>query len=121
MLNPLTLVAAKELARAAFVPLLAAGMVPSPVPITFFLALEGAIRVMLAVTLTPTTMLPLYSVGVPSPIPLAPLLLPVVPIGMASGGVKPPAKIYIASVISSWMYSNLVMPVIQPAPPIPLF
>lgn len=108
LLQPLTLEAAKLAAQAVFVPLLAAGMTPNPVPVTFFLALEGAIRAVLAVTLTPAFLLPGFGAGVPTPAPLAPLLLAVVPLGLASGSAKPPARIAAASIISAWMVSNTV-------------
>lgn len=123
MLNPLALVAAKAAAQGAFVPLLTAALSLNqvPIPLPFFTALEGAIRAALAITLTPATMLPLYASGVPSPVPLGPLLVPAAAIGMASGSVKAPPRIYIASVISAWMPSNTALLALTPFTPTPLF
>lgn len=120
-LNPLALVATKELARGVFVPILAPAMVPSPLPLPFCLALGGAVSAMVSATLIPGVMLPVWSLGTPNPIPLGPLLLPAAALGMAGGSAKPPSRIYIAGVISGWMYGNLVLPTIQPAPPVPIF
>lgn len=122
MLNPLALVAAKASAQGAFVPILTAALSLSPpIPVPFFLALEGAIRAALAITLTPATMLPLYASGAPSPVPLGPLLVPAAAIGMASGSVKAPPRVYIAGVISAWMPSNTALLALTPFTPTPLF
>jgi len=107
-LNPLTLPAAQQASRVIFVPLVAAGMTPNPVPLTFFLALEGALRAVLAATLTPAFMLPTFLVGVPSPVPLAPLLVPTVAVGLASGGAKAPPRAALAVLLHTWMLTNTV-------------
>ena len=116
-LNPGTIPAAKLAAQGVFVPimtpLIAANQVPVPVP--FFMGLEGAIRAAMATVLNPAFVIPgLYLAGIPSPVPLGPLMIPTAAIGMASLSAKPPARIALASIISGWTPSNTITQIVPP-------
>lgn len=123
LLNPATVPAAKLAAQGVFVPILTAALSlnQAPIPLPFFMALEGAIRAAMQVVINPLMTLPPQSTLTPSPVPLGPLLVPAAAIGMASGSVKAPPRIYIASVISGWTSSNVAILAITPFTPTPLF
>lgn len=110
ILNPATLSAAQAVSEAAFVPLLIPGLLPVPVPGSFFIALEAALTAAIAASTLPIFLAPLLAIStIPAPPGLAALLLPVVPIGLISP-VKAPPRIFMATVIDTWTRTNTFMP-----------
>lgn len=106
-LNPGTLAGAKATVQGLFIGILTPGAIPNPVPLTFFLALEGAMRASWAVLGTPLFLTPPLLAAIPAPVPLTPLLLAVVPVGLVSP-IKPPPRILMATIIDVWTRTHIV-------------
>ena len=108
-LNPATLPIAFGASLSAFVPVMSAAMAlnQSPTAEPFFLALEGALRAVLAATLTPVTMVPGLAAGVPSPVPLFSTLSPIPAVGIVSP-TKAIPRALMATLIDVWMHTNTV-------------
>lgn len=107
-LFPASLVASKALATSVFRPLISVALLPCPIPLTFFLGLEGAMRAAWATLSTPVSLTPPLLSITPAPIPFAPLGLAMIPVGMLSPTKQPP-RVLLAALIHTWTITHIVV------------
>lgn len=105
---------AAELMAQSFKGVISSAFAPVPVPIVFFLALEGAMRAGWAsAILTP----PLISL-IPAPVPFAPIgLAATVSLGLASDKKDPPCGA-LATAIHTWTITHIAVGPTGPVGPI---
>jgi hypothetical protein len=113
-LNPGTLAAARSAAQGPFLGILTGVCVPLPVPGTFFLALESAMRAAWLTLATPAFLTPPVVTATPSPLVLAPLMIGIVPVGLVSPTPQP-SRILLSTLIDAWTRGYIAMTAI-PAP-----
>lgn len=93
--------AGQTLVQAPFIGALTGGLTFNAAPIAFFLALETAMRTSWGILGTPVGLLSPAIAAIPAPVPLAPILLSTVAIGMPSAA-KAPVRAAMASIIDTW-------------------